>query len=197
MPENWESPISNPSPTTASPSTQSINLDEEFNLRIRSLPLSILNGKREVLEKSLELPTMSNATSHPEPKLPTFERSGTYDGSIPASRWLLRLKYDFRRAGHNPPSGELYLESIEMLLDGTAANRLSATPRIRRIIDSRNTATPEDICEVNEWLKEEFPNNFEDDVEQNVQSEIQNFSQRKKDDQNDQKPEALAAYYHR
>ena len=84
-----------------------------------------------------------------------------------------------------------------MLVDGAAADRLHATPRIRRIINNRETATPEDICKVNEWLTEEFPEKFEDNVEQNIQSEIQKFAQRKKEDQDDQKPETLKVYHHR
>lgn len=44
-----------------------------------------------------------------------------------------------------------------MLMDGAAADRLSAIPKIRRIINNRETATPENMCEVSEWLTEEFP----------------------------------------
>ncbi|TQS37517.1 hypothetical protein Golomagni_02005 [Golovinomyces magnicellulatus] len=141
-------------------------------------------------------PTTNNADFQ-ELTLPTFDRASSYNGTIPASRWLLRLKYDFRRAGYNPPPGELYLEAIEMLLDGSAADRLSATPRIRRIINARETASPENLIEVNEWLKEEFPDNFEENIDQDIQSEIQTFAQRIKDDQNLQKPETLLAYYQR
>ncbi|RKF56517.1 hypothetical protein GcC1_196041 [Golovinomyces cichoracearum] len=61
-------------------------------------------------------PTTNNI-DYQELTLPAFDRAGSYNGTIPASRWLLRLKYDFRRAGYNPPPGELYLEAIEMLLD--------------------------------------------------------------------------------
>lgn len=65
--------------------------------------------------------------------------------------------YDFRKAGHNPPSPELFLESIEMLLEGEPARRLDSTPRIRRIINKRSTATREDINIIKEWLTEKFP----------------------------------------
>ncbi|KAI0997674.1 hypothetical protein K3495_g10514 [Podosphaera aphanis] len=129
--------------------------------------------------------------NHEDLSLPNFDRAGSYNGSIPASRWLLWLKYDFQRAGHNPQPGELYLEAIEMLVDGPVADRLAGTPRIRRIINTRESATSEQIAEVNEWLKEEFADNYDDHREQDVQSEIQNFTQKTNDDQNTQKPETL------
>lgn len=69
-----------------------------------------------------------------------------------------------------------------MLADGVAPDRLSATARMRIIINNWETATPENICEVNAWLTEEFPGKFEDNVEHNIPSEIQKFAQRKKDD---------------
>ncbi|KAI0996803.1 hypothetical protein K3495_g11377 [Podosphaera aphanis] len=63
-----------------------------------------------------------------------------------------------------------------MLLDGPPANRLAASPRIKRITNSRLTATDEQITEVNKWLMEEFPEGVEERAEENVQSEIQNFA---------------------
>ncbi|RKF71191.1 hypothetical protein GcC1_105020b [Golovinomyces cichoracearum] len=141
-------------------------------------------------------PTTNNV-DYQELTLPNFDRAGSYNGTIPASKWLLRLKYDFRRAGYNPPPGELYLEAIKMLLDGSAADGLAATPSTRRIINAREIATPENLIQVNEWIKEEFPGNFEENIEQDIQSEIQTFAQRIKDDQNLQKPETILAYYQR
>ncbi|KAI1007081.1 hypothetical protein K3495_g1137 [Podosphaera aphanis] len=111
-----------------------------------------------------------------QPSLPAVVRAGNYDGTIPASKWLFRLKYDFRPAGYNNPPGETYLEAIEMLLDGPPVNGLAASPRIKRIVISRLTATDEQITEVNKWLMEEFPEGVEERAEENVQPEIQNFA---------------------
>ena len=61
-------------------------------------------------------------------KLPDFTNSGRFNGDIPASRWLTHLAYDFKKAGHNPPTLELFLEAIEMLLEGEPVKRLDSTP---------------------------------------------------------------------
>ncbi|TQS34379.1 hypothetical protein Golomagni_05240 [Golovinomyces magnicellulatus] len=186
MLESWESANSSQTLTTAPPSTNSTNPDEDFNHRTRTLPLFIITGSEETLRKHLEMASTTTNANHQELTLPTFDRAGSYNSNILALRWLLRLKYDFQRAGYNSPP-----------VDGPVADRLAATPRIRRIINARETATPKNLAEVNKWLKEEFPDNFEDNVEQDIQSEIQTFAQRKKDDQNFQNPETLSAYYQR
>ncbi|KAM3084949.1 hypothetical protein ACMFMG_003393 [Clarireedia jacksonii] len=76
-----------------------------------------------------------------------------------------------------------------MLLDGTAAERLDSTPRIRRIMDNLSKATEKDVEIVKEWLLEEFPAEVSDISESNIQSEIESFAQKK--------DEALFAYYQR
>lgn len=108
---------------------------------------------------------MLNPNNVPELGMPGFEHSGKYDGKIPAARWLLRLKFDFRRGGHNSPSRELYLEIVEILSDGLAADRLACTPRIRRIMKNRATATDQQLLKVDEWLQEEFPDNLKEGTE--------------------------------
>lgn len=50
-------------------------------------------------------------------ELPDFTNSSRFNGDIPVSRWLTRLAYNFKKAGQNPPSLELFLEAIEMLLE--------------------------------------------------------------------------------
>ena len=134
MSVNWDFSASSSTRITAPPSTELANPDKGFILQIRMLPLSVLNSSGEVLENFLKAPRMSNYALHPEPTLPTFDRSWSYNGSIPASRWLLRLRHNFRRAGRDPPSGALYPAAIKMLVDGDVADRLSATPRKIRII---------------------------------------------------------------
>jgi len=108
---------------------------------------------------------------------PDYKRSGEYDGSIPASRWLLKLTHDFKTARLYPPSPELFLESIEMLFHGEAAKRLDSTPRIRRIVEDRDTATDTEVEEVKNWMQEEFPKEISDTVEENLQSEIEHLGQ--------------------
>ena len=80
-------------------------------------------------------------------------------------------------------------QAIEMLLEEEPARRLDSTPRIRRIIDKRSTATKEDVNTIKEWLTEEFPTSVQDITESDVQTEIENLAQ--------EKDEALATYYQR
>ncbi|KAH8745452.1 hypothetical protein F5882DRAFT_371266, partial [Hyaloscypha sp. PMI_1271] len=63
---------------------------------------------------------------------------------------LTRLIYDFRKARHNPPSPELFLESIKILLEGEPTRRLDSTSRIHRIINKRSTTIKEDITTIKE-----------------------------------------------
>jgi hypothetical protein len=87
----------------------------------------------------------------PEPKLLDFTNSGRYGGGdILVSRWLTRLAYDFKKAGQAILALELFLETIEMLLEGEPARRLDSTPRIRRLIDRRSSATQLDVETVKE-----------------------------------------------
>ena len=81
---------------------------------------------REQAEQST--PQTTQADSPLPYDLPNFMNSGRYDGDIPASRWLTRLSYDFKKAHYNPPTPELFLEAIEMLLEGEPAKRLDSTP---------------------------------------------------------------------
>jgi hypothetical protein len=124
-----------------------------------------------------------------EPLLPDYS-AGHYDGTIPASRWLTRLNYDFKKAGHKKPDPEMFLEAIEMLMEGEPAKRLDSTPRIRKLIDRRSTDSPQiDVDTVKEWLMEEFPSSVQDVTETDVQTEIEGLLQ--------MADEPLAAYYQR
>ena len=85
-----------------------------------------------------------------ENSLPDFANAGRYNGNIPASRWLTRLLYDFRKAGHKVPNPELFLESIEMLLEGELTRRLDSILRIRKLINNRAYSTLENMNTVKE-----------------------------------------------
>jgi hypothetical protein len=199
------------SSTQGSPSSDSQSeYDTSFNRAIRNLniPTGLLSPTKEQpvsetdlltlrqelerLRTRLEVPnraTMGDSEKEKGDSLPDFKNSGRYEGDIPASRWLTRLAYDFRKASKNVPKPELYLEAIEMLLEGEPARRLDSTPRIRKIIDKRATATQFDVDTVKEWLTEEFPTSVQDITEADVQTEIENLSQGNE--------EALATYYQR
>ncbi|KAM3085985.1 hypothetical protein ACMFMG_003035 [Clarireedia jacksonii] len=90
-------------------------------------------------------------------KLPEFKLVGQYNGKIPATCWLHRLTDDFRQAGQYPPSPSLFLESVEILLEGAPAKKLDSNPRIRSIMDQLEKATQEDMDTVKQWLKDEYP----------------------------------------
>jgi hypothetical protein len=47
---------------------------------------------------------------------------------------------NFKKAGQNPPSLELLIETIEILLEAEPAKRLDLTPRVRKIVDNRKSA---------------------------------------------------------
>jgi hypothetical protein len=64
---------------------------------------------------------------------------------------------------------------------------LDSTPRIRKLIDNRDTATDNDVNVVKEWLMEEFPTSVDDITEIDVQTEIKSLEQGP--------TEALGAYY--
>lgn len=53
---------------------------------------------------------------------------------------LLALPTASKKAGQNPPSPELFLEAIEMFLEGEPAKRLDSTPRVRNIVDNGKNA---------------------------------------------------------
>jgi hypothetical protein len=88
--------------------------------------------------------------------LPKLEMAGRYDGKSPADRWLSQLEYDFQQNNQIPPPA-LYLAVINMLFIEDAATWLTNTPRMRQIIDTRNSATVAEVREFKEALKKQFP----------------------------------------
>ncbi|PMD62563.1 uncharacterized protein K444DRAFT_344967 [Hyaloscypha bicolor E] len=60
---------------------------------------------------------------------------------IATSQWLTCLAYDLKKAGQNPPSPELFLEAIEMLLEGGPAKRLDSTPGVRKIVENSSSGS--------------------------------------------------------
>jgi hypothetical protein len=47
---------------------------------------------------------------------------------------------NFKKAGQNPPSLELLLKKIEMLLKVKPVKRLDLTPRVRKIVNNHKNA---------------------------------------------------------
>jgi hypothetical protein len=198
---------------TNSPDSQGI--DTSFDQAIRNIQISSsqlspskslylddsglernLLSVREELEKLVDTQARTQKKPRKDPKitmnsntLPDFANAGRYNGDIPASRWITRLIYDFKKAGQPVPDPELFLEAVEMLLEGEPARRLDSTPRIRRLIDNREAAAAAHVNTVKEWLMEEFPTSVEDVTEIDVQSEIESLEQGP--------AEALASYYQR
>ncbi len=62
------------------------------------------------------------------------------------------LTYDVRKAGHTLPISELFLEAIEMLLEGEPARGFHYTSRFCRIVDKHAEASNDDANTVKEWL---------------------------------------------
>ncbi|KAI6249325.1 hypothetical protein HI914_02668 [Erysiphe necator] len=89
-------------------------------------------------------------------RTPDFSRSGRFDGSIPASRWLARLAFDLKK-GDGKILPEEFLEAVEILLDGDAAMWLDSSKMFRDIIDNKQQATENDVEALKEALKAEFP----------------------------------------
>ncbi|RKF60417.1 hypothetical protein OnM2_051053 [Erysiphe neolycopersici] len=107
---------------------------------------------------------------------PDFSRSGRFDGSIPASRWLARLAFDFKRMD-DETSPEEFLEAVEILLDGDAAMWLDSSKIFRDMVDNRHEATENDVDIFKEALIAEFPIRVVERTEGNVQQEIRMFKQ--------------------
>ena len=74
-------------------------------------------------------------------KLPDFTNSNRFNRDIATSQWLTCLAYDLKKAGQNPPSPELFLEAIEMLLEGGPAKRLDSTPGVRKIVENSSSGS--------------------------------------------------------
>ncbi|CCF41691.1 hypothetical protein CH063_11897, partial [Colletotrichum higginsianum] len=122
--------------------------------------------------------------------LPTLN-CGTFDGSVAASRWLTRLKWDFEKAGHNPqnlPASQV-LKTLNMQCEGDAATYLDSVPHLTTIMDKAmdGIATLADLAIVEASLKERFPSKIID--QDAAGGDINSLSQ--------EKDEALLAYYNR
>ena len=99
----------------------------------------------------------SSASPTPHLRLPKLEMAGKYDGTSSAAYWLTQLKYDFEQNNQVPPPPALYLKAIYLPFIKDAATWLGGTPRMRQIIDTRNSATADEVREFEEALKEQFP----------------------------------------
>lgn len=107
--------------------------------------------------------------------LSDFKNSGRYKGDIPASRQLIRLAYNFRKAFQTIPKPELFLEVIEILLEEELACRLDSIPQIRKIVDKRLVVTQANINTIKEQLTKEFLISVQNIIEADIQTEIENL----------------------
>ncbi|RKF83269.1 hypothetical protein GcC1_004031 [Golovinomyces cichoracearum] len=118
-----------------------------------------------------------------------YDKVGIYDGGKPASRWLARLAYERKRVGReNTP--EDFFEAIEILFEGEAAIWLDSSSRFRRMVDSREKATEEDVNQFKVAFQSQFPAKVEDTKQEgNLPAEIGSLEQKR--------DENLASYYER
>ncbi|CAD6500186.1 BgTH12-04289 [Blumeria graminis f. sp. triticale] len=122
--------------------------------------------------------------------LPKFEQAGRFVGEgNSGARWLSRLEYDFRTAGHTTVSPENFFFAIDILFEDEAAGWLDSTPELRAFIDDRQNSTDEQVAEFKQQLIEMFPAKLVNHVEGNLQNDIQDFMQKE--------AEPLTAYYQR
>ncbi|KAH8780636.1 hypothetical protein F5882DRAFT_463241 [Hyaloscypha sp. PMI_1271] len=176
------------SATPSSISSDSSEYDTSFNRAIRNLniPISLLSPTKKQPASELEYLTLRQELEKLSTRVTIGDSEKEKGGSLPDFK---NSAYDFKKAGQNVPTPELFLEAIEMLLKGEPARRLDSTPRIRRLINNRASASGADIDTVKEWLMEEFPTSVDDVTKADVQSEIESLEQGT--------TEALAAYYQR
>ncbi|KAI3540886.1 hypothetical protein CABS01_06773 [Colletotrichum abscissum] len=86
---------------------------------------------------------------------------GTFDGSVAASRWLVRLKWDFERAGHDPTNvpASQYIKILNMQCEKDAATYLDSVPHLSAIVEKADEgrATIANVTTLDAALKERFP----------------------------------------
>ncbi|RKF83176.1 hypothetical protein GcM3_016020, partial [Golovinomyces cichoracearum] len=118
-----------------------------------------------------------------------YYKVGPVDGKKPASQWLARLAYERRRIG-NKRTPEDFFEAVEILYEEDVATWLNSYSRYRRMADSRNKATKEDVEEFKVVFQIEFPaRSLNVREERNVSAEINRLEQGPE--------ESLRAYYGR
>jgi len=105
---------------------------------------------------------------------PDFKISGRYDGSYPASRWLTRVRYDFKLAGRVIPAPRDYIAAIDMLAEGKAATFIDSS---HRALCDKPDPSPSDVEKLESALKFEFPPILVDVIETPVQDQIRELSQ--------------------
>ncbi|KHJ30201.1 hypothetical protein EV44_g3593 [Erysiphe necator] len=122
--------------------------------------------------------------------LPKFEQAGRFLGEgYSGARWLSRLDYDFKTAGHKITSPEIFFFAIDILFEGEAASWLDSNPVLREIVDNRDSATDKQVADFKAQLIERFPAKLVNHTEGNLQNDIKTFAQRES--------EPLTAYYQR
>ena len=107
---------------------------------------------------SLPLPV---AVYHDRPFLPSFGFCGPFvgNGTISASKWLMRFEYEHLRhlhSEHIPIPPKLYLSTVEMLLEGDAATWFGTTPKVLAIC-SKQHPTEADVSTFKNLFVQAFP----------------------------------------
>ena len=121
---------------------------------------------------------------------PTFGFCRTYDGSEPASRWLKRLEFELRgsRGGRDGIiTPEQYLSSVDLLLEGDAADWAESSPEISTILAGPHTS--ESLARFFSLFKERFPTKSVETVSTTFPEEIEALRQNV--------GESLTSYYQR
>lgn len=111
------------------------------------------------------------------PVMADYYKVGPVDGKKPARQWLASLAYKRRRIG-NKRTPEDFFEAVEILFEEDAATWLNSYSRYRRMADSRNKATKEDVEEFMVAFQTEFPaRSLNVREERNVSAEINSLEQ--------------------
>ncbi|KAI1490426.1 hypothetical protein F5X96DRAFT_636258 [Biscogniauxia mediterranea] len=128
------------------------------------------------------------------PQVPDLNRCGRFNGDEAASRWLSRLRWEFRRSGYNddePSMASEVIQAVDMLSEGQAATYIDNHPQIQAALDRarEGMAVRADMIAVEQALKDRFPAQLVDDTVALPGDELKALSQ------GDDEP--LAAYYSR
>ncbi len=91
---------------------------------------------------------------------PSLELCDSFDGRLPAARWLAHLQWEFRRANPNSPSNcNHILQAINILCEDEAAEFLDNSPQLSSAMERAESevASAADLALVESSLKERFP----------------------------------------
>ncbi|KAI1872009.1 uncharacterized protein JN550_004212 [Neoarthrinium moseri] len=140
-------------------------------------------------ESSKALPGGHSETDKME--MPDLGACGRFDGKESAARWLARLKWQFRKAGHVMPPPSEYIQVVNMQAEGSVATFLDSDPTLQAILRraEEGGALSQDIEALDQALRDRFPAQLVDESTVQPSEEWKSLTQ--------EKNEALAAYYNR